>query len=61
MFANFAKRLGALFVNTEELQRDTYLASSTDFVDLEHRMYVVETAHYPFTLYSAGAPHEWKV
>jgi hypothetical protein len=61
MFANFAKRLGALFVNTEELQRDTYLASSTDFVDLEHRMYVVETAHYPFTLYSASAPHEWKV
>jgi hypothetical protein len=60
MFANFAKRLGALFVNTEEQQRDTYLASSTDYVDLEHRIHVVETAHYPFTLYSASAPQEWK-
>ncbi|WP_297354786.1 DUF3563 family protein [Paraburkholderia sp.] len=60
MFANLAKRLNALFVHTEEQQRDTYLASSADFVDLEHRMYVVETSHHPFTLYSSSAPQEWK-
>jgi hypothetical protein len=60
MFASFAKRLGALFINTEEQERDTYLASSADYVDLEHRIYLVETAHYPFTLYSSSAPKEWK-
>ncbi|MGA3246625.1 MAG: DUF3563 family protein [Paraburkholderia sp.] len=60
MFASFMKRLGTLFVNTEEQERDTYLASSADYVDLEHRAYVVETAHHPFTLYSSGAPQEWK-
>ncbi|MGF6760866.1 hypothetical protein P3T24_001178 [Paraburkholderia sp. GAS33] len=60
MFANLAKRLSALFVRTEEQQRDTYLASSADFVDLEHRMHVVETSHHPFTLYSSSTPQEWK-
>lgn len=60
MFANFAKRLGALFVNTEEHQRDTYLASATDYVDLEHRIQVIETAHSPFILYSSNASREWK-
>ena len=60
MFANFAKRLSALFVNTEEQERDTYLASSADLVDLDHRMDVVETSHHPSTLYSSSAPQEWK-
>ncbi|MGF6721807.1 hypothetical protein P3T43_001154 [Paraburkholderia sp. GAS41] len=61
MFANFAKRLGALFVNTEEQQRDIYLASSADYVELEHRIHVIETAHSPFILYSSNAPREWRL
>jgi hypothetical protein len=60
MFASLAKRFGALFINTEEHARDTYLASAADYVDLEHRIYVIETAHAPFILYSSGAPREWK-
>lgn len=60
MFANLAKKLSALFITTEEQQRDTYLASSVDFADLEHRLRYLETDHHPFTLYSAGAPHDWR-
>ena len=61
MFANLAQRFNTLFVNTEEHERDTYLASSADLVDLEHRLHVVETSHHPFTLYSPSAPHKWKM
>lgn len=57
MFAALARKLSALFVTTEEQGRDTYLSSSVDFADFEHRLRCVETDHHPFTLYSAGAPH----
>lgn len=56
MFANLAKRLSALFVSTEEQERDNYLAASADFVDLNHRIQMLEMNHQPFTLYSSGAP-----
>ncbi|MGA7779468.1 MAG: DUF3563 family protein [Paraburkholderia sp.] len=60
MFANLAKKFSALFVVTEEQEREAYLASSIDFADLERRMSILETDHHPFTLYSAGAPHDWR-
>jgi hypothetical protein len=60
MFATLAKKLNALFVTTEEQERDAYLASSVDFADLERRIQHLETDHHPFTLYSASAPHEWR-
>lgn len=59
MFAEFAKKLGTLFVATEDHERDAYLASSVDFVDLEHRMRNTESNHYSFGSYSSGAPREW--
>jgi hypothetical protein len=61
MFANLAKRLSAFFVTTEDQERDAYLASSADLADLERRMYSMETNYYPYSLYSSGAQHDWKV
>ncbi|RFU45165.1 DUF3563 family protein [Paraburkholderia sp. DHOC27] len=60
MFANLAKKLNALLVTTDERDRDAYLASSVDFADLERRMDYLEMNHQPFTLYSAGVPHDWR-
>jgi hypothetical protein len=60
MFANLAKKLNALFVVTEEQERDAYLASAADFADLEQRIHYLEMNHQPFTLYSAGVPHDWR-
>jgi hypothetical protein len=61
MFAYLAKKLNDLLVVTEEQERETYLAGSADFADLERRMNILETDHHPFTLYSVGAPHDWRV
>lgn len=58
MFAEFARKIGALFVTTEEYERDTYLASSVDFADLEHRMHIVETNRYPVRCYSSAASRD---
>jgi hypothetical protein len=54
MFAEFARKIGALFVTTEEYERDTYLAPSVDFADLEHRLHIVETVAYPVCCYSSA-------
>ena len=59
MFAEFARKIGALFVTMEEYERDTYLASSVDFADLEHRMQSVESNAYPARSYSSGAPRDY--
>jgi hypothetical protein len=54
MFAEFARKIGALFVTTAEFERDNYLASSVDHADLEHRIRHFETNTYPMRCYSSG-------
>ena len=61
MFAKFAKTLSEIFVTTEDQERESYLASSVDFADLEHRIHAFEMNHQPITLYSNGAPRDWHV
>ena len=61
MLAKFAKTLNEFFFTTEDQERDAYLASSADLADLERRMYSMETNYYPYSLYSSGAQHDWKV
>jgi len=61
MFAKFAKTLSEFFVTTEDQERESYLASSVDFADLEHRIHAFEMNHQPITLYSNGAPRDWHV
>jgi hypothetical protein len=60
MFAYLANRLHALFVTTEERDRDAYLAESVDFADLERRIHYLEMNHQPYALYSSGVPHDWR-
>ena len=57
MFAEFVQKLGALFVTTEEYQRNTYLASPIDLADLDNRMKNVETIVYPLRDYLSTARH----
>jgi hypothetical protein len=61
MFAKFSKTLSEFFVTTEDQERESYLASSVDFADLEHRIHTFEMNHQPITLYSNGAPRNWHV
>ena len=61
MFAELAKKLGALLVTPENHERDAYLASSVDLADLEHRMNVVETHADPARWYASSTPHEWRI
>jgi hypothetical protein len=58
MFAKFAKTLGEFLVTTEDQERESYMASSVDFADLEHRIHAFEMNHQPMTLYSNGAPRD---
>jgi hypothetical protein len=58
MFASIAQKLKTLFMSTEDQERDAYLASSVDFVDLEYRLHMLEMSHQPYSLYSSGAPRE---
>ncbi len=61
MFVKFAKTLSEFLVTTEDQERESYLASSVDFADLEHRIHAFEMNHQPITLYSNGAPRDWHV
>jgi hypothetical protein len=61
MFAELAKKLSALLITTEDHERESYLASSVDLVDLEHRINVVETHADPARWYSSSTPHEWRI
>lgn len=54
MFAEIARKLNALFVASEEHERDEYLRSSVDLADLERRIRNVETGAYPLRCYSIG-------
>ncbi|MFL9991252.1 hypothetical protein PQR34_06990 [Paraburkholderia sediminicola] len=58
MFAKFSKKLSEFFVTTEDQERESYLASSVDFADLNHRIHAFEMNHQPITLYSNGAPRD---
>jgi hypothetical protein len=60
MFAELAKKLTALLSSTEDREREAYLASSVDLVDLEHRINVVETHADPARWYVSSTPHEWR-
>ncbi|QIE30135.1 hypothetical protein SBC1_75380 (plasmid) [Caballeronia sp. SBC1] len=61
MFVKFSKTLSEFLVTTEDQERESYLASSVDFADLEHRIHAFEMNHQPITLYSNGAPRDWHV
>ncbi|PRX99393.1 DUF3563 family protein [Paraburkholderia sp. BL25I1N1] len=61
MFTELAKKLSALLINTDDHERDAYLASSADLVDLEHRINVVETHADPVRWYGASTPHEGRM
>ena len=60
MFAEWTKKLGALFVATEDYERDTWLASSVDLADLEHRIHNFEMHADPMRWYASGALHDWR-
>jgi hypothetical protein len=61
MFAKFSKTLSEFFVTSQDQERESHLASSVDFADLEHRIHAFEMNHQPITLYSNGAPRDWHV
>jgi hypothetical protein len=50
-----------LLITTEDHERESYLASSVDLVDLEHRINVVETHADPARWYVSSTPHEWRI
>lgn len=56
MFETLVKKVGSLFANQQDRQRDAFLGASVDFVDLENRMRLLEMNHQPFAIYSHGAP-----
>ncbi|MFB9127879.1 DUF3563 family protein [Paraburkholderia dipogonis] len=61
MFTELAKKLSALLITTEDHEREAYLASSVDLVDLEHRINVAETHADPVRWYGASTPHEGRM
>jgi hypothetical protein len=58
MFAALSERLGSLFFSFHHDEREAYLASSTDLVDLERRMRHLDSAGYPFSLHSSVMPRD---
>lgn len=56
MFETLVKKVGSLFVNPRDHQRDAFLGASVDFVDLQNRMRILEMSHQPFAFYSNDAP-----
>lgn len=56
MFETLVKKVGSLFVNQQDRQRDAFLGASVDFIDLENRMRLLEMNPQPFAFYSHGAP-----
>ena len=55
MFETLVKKVGSLFVNQQDRQRDAFLGASVDFIDLENRMRIVEMNPQPFAFYSTVA------
>jgi Protein of unknown function (DUF3563) len=58
MFAALSEKLGSLFLPSHYDEREEYLASSTDLVDLERRMRHLDSGGYPFSLHSSVAPRD---
>lgn len=58
MFAAFSHALGSLFSPSHYDDREDYLASSTDLVDLERRMRHLDSSGYPFSLHSYVRPRD---
>jgi hypothetical protein len=74
MFAALFEKLGALFSSSRHDERNTcpaslfppshfeqreaYLASSSDLVDLERRMRHLDRGVYPFSLHSSVMPRD---
>ncbi|KAA0998279.1 DUF3563 domain-containing protein [Paraburkholderia panacisoli] len=58
MFAAFSEKLGSLFLPSHYDEREAYLASSSDLVDLERRMRHLDSAGYAFSLHSSAMPRD---
>ena len=58
MFAALSKKLGSLFPPSHYDEREEYLASSSDLVDLERRMRHLDSGGYPFSPHSSVVPHD---
>jgi hypothetical protein len=58
MFAALSGMLGSLFSPFHYNEREDYLASSTDLVDLERRMRHLDNDGYPFSLHSNVTPRD---
>jgi hypothetical protein len=58
MFAALSDMLGPLFPPSHYEERDDYLASSTDLVDLERRIRHLDSGGYPFSLHSYVTPRD---
>jgi hypothetical protein len=59
MLTELAHRLGTLFTETRDRERDAYLASSTDLAELERRMRHLDDGGYPFHVHSSVMPRDW--
>ena len=58
MFAALFEKLGSLFMRSPYDDREKYLASSADLVDLERRMRHLDSGSYPFSLHSSVMPRD---
>ncbi len=58
MFAAFSEKLVSLFSPSHYDEREAYLASSSDLVDLERRMRHLDSGGYPFSLHASVAPRD---
>jgi hypothetical protein len=58
MFAALSKKLGSLFPPSHYDEREEYLASSSDLVDLERRMRHLDSGGYPFSPHSSVVPRD---
>jgi len=58
MFAALSEKLGTLFLPSHYDEREEYLASSSDLVDLEHRIRHLDSGGYPFSLHSSVVPRD---
>ena len=56
MFETLVKKIGSLFINSRDRQRDASLGAPIDFIDFENRMRILEMNHQPFAFYSNDAP-----
>jgi hypothetical protein len=58
MFAALFEKLCSLFMRSPYDDREEYLASSADLVDLERRMRHLDRGFYPFSLHSSVMPRD---